>query len=270
MNMVALHGFGGGGALLNFKVIACSSASALPSSARENTIAAITTGFTDYVLSPMVPISGTVGMIWVKLGVQSLHSFDALKNVPIRLCPILCKQAVSGSSGVVWKDITSYIYQNGKWNALNRLDLYTPGDTCGDVTGGWSAISLPYSGDTGIAVGLTYGGSYISSTLNPDILGSDANIGMMMGCKNAIDLTEYSKLVFKGSFTKINSNSNAWFGCWSTWYDTYQKNVGVVKKYTASATVDIELDVSGLTGLHYVGVGHRACSVRVTDCYLTV
>lgn len=268
MNMVALHGFGGGGALLNFKVIACSSVSALPSNARENTIAVITTGFTDYVLSPVQPDNGVAGMIWVKLGTQSLHRFDALKNVALHVCPILCKQAQTGAySAIVWKDVVSYIYKGGQWWALNRMDLYTPGDECSAITGGWIAKMVPYSGDAGIVQALTRGSSYIESHLGT---GTDANIGMMMGCENAIDLTEYSKLVFKGSFTKNNSNSNAWFGCWSSWAGTYQQNVGVVKKYTASATVDVELDVSGLTGLHYVGVGHRACSVRVTNCYLTV
>ena len=103
---------GGGGAALNFKVVAYASEDALPATAAENTIAVITdTAITSYIFSAEEPSPATAGMVWIQVGASSPVEFNALKKNTIQVYPLRVKQYVDGA----WVAKTAKSYQNGVW-----------------------------------------------------------------------------------------------------------------------------------------------------------
>nr|DAE37835.1 MAG TPA: hypothetical protein [Caudoviricetes sp.] len=131
---------GGGGSALNFKVIAVSSELLLPATAKENTIAVITTTpITSYVFSSTAPTSPTEGMVWFATGTASTGGFNAIKRNGLWVYPTGCQQYVSGA----WVSKTAKTYQSGKWTEwrLAVKQLYWNGDKCENVTGGWNYVA---------------------------------------------------------------------------------------------------------------------------------
>lgn len=263
-NIVYLQGFGGGTSL-RFKVISCPSKAALPVKPKENTIAVISTLYSgEYELSTTSPNIRTQGKVWVQLAASSAYGFSVTRKNPVWVYPVKCH--IYDSS---WKGVESYIYQGGSWQTFGTVYLYNSGDERISFTGGWTSGAPPYSGEAGFSGGVTKYDTYIGVRMDPDLIGTDANIGQTLRCSNTIDLTPYKTLTFQGSFTKYTSNSNAWYACWNPLGDTYQKNVAAVKKFTASNSADVVLDVSSLEGEHTIGIGVRACGLRLDKCFLS-
>ena len=131
---------GGGGGALNFRVIAVSSELLLPATAKENTIAVITTmPITSYVFDMTAPTSPVEGMVWFAIGTSSFTSFNAIKKNGLWVYPTNCKQYVSGA----WAQKTAYTWMREKWNVWKPpvKQLYWDGDKCENVTGGWNYVS---------------------------------------------------------------------------------------------------------------------------------
>ncbi len=256
-----------GGAALNFKLIYASSISSLPKNARKNTIAVILYSVKNYIISACEPENPVDGLLWFYVGANYRDRFMMVKRPRVDMSIVKCLRYCSGK----YAEVDAYIWNGVEWKRLGREDLYIPGDECEYVTGGWTVTGPPYSGDFKISFTPTRTDKHIYASTKSEYLGSDAKIGSVFRPWNKIDLTPYSKLIIRGSYDGANDYANAWFACWPEFGDTYQQNAAVVKKYTKEkyVDVDIELDVSGLNGLHYVGVGFRHSAITIKECYLT-
>ena len=225
---------GGGGSDLNFKVIAVTSESALPSSAAENTIAVITTtAITSYVFASTAPASPVEGMVWLVTGTASTIGFNAIKKNGLWVYPTGCQQYVSGA----WAEKQIMGYLNGSWE---RTDIWILKDGVinTEITGGFNfgnnaqfangLLKISYSGNRG--------GDYTSKSL--------------------IDLTNYSTLTarvkqtsryatiygFKLGIDKLASNISS-----------MNPTVGTQVQDVTADYIDVNVDISGITGAYYVG-----------------
>ena len=154
--------YGNGGAGLNFKVVACASAEALPATARENTIAVLTaTAINGYIFSSTEPTEPAEGMVWIITGTSSAVAFSASKKNPVMIYPLSAKQYVGGA----WVNLSAMSYQNGSWVDWWDGALFDNGDICEDVTGGWERKA--YGGSTGgsVTIGDTIAVAYSGSSV---------------------------------------------------------------------------------------------------------
>lgn len=223
---------GGGSGGLNFKIVG---GTAEPSNPKENIIWIITEQkITSYIFSAEEPESLVDGMVWITTGTSSTVEFNALKKNGIQVYPISAKQYVSGA----WVDVTVKSYQNGAWVDWIRFNvMYDSGNKNETVTGGWVKK-----------------GDRVSVTENADSMKIETSQGGNTGwyhTRNKIDITKYSKLIFDGIVNVTRTNTETIFGI----NDTMQSfNSGYLAKYYANEASDgiIEVDVSGITGKHYV------------------
>lgn len=140
---------GGGGSSLNFKVIAVSSELLLPATAKENTIAVITTTpITSYVFSSTAPTSPAEGMVWFVTGTASTVGFNAVKKNGLWVYPTGCQQYVSGA----WVSKTAKTHKGGAWVDWWNGDLYNSGNEYDFVTGGWGSSGTVTKHATSITV----------------------------------------------------------------------------------------------------------------------
>ena len=241
----------GGGASLNFKVVAVSSLSNLPSSTIENTLAVVTTTpITSYVFSYTAPISPTEGMVWFHTGSTSLTPFNALKKNGIWVYPTACQQYVSNS----WVTRTASTYQNGKWNSWWDGTIYNYGQRYDDYTGtlvgkgiGINSMWAPAPRVPSI--------SYNSNNIAIRISGSAVqNKSGLVYYPNPIDLTDYTnlKLIKSQSFSYPTSTFKLWVS------QTVPTNFGEVGYYVQSVYNDSDseknLNIAARTGKYYIGI----------------
>lgn len=229
----------GGGAALNFKLLAYATEEALlAATPAENTIGIITdTPINGYYFGVAEPSPAAAGMVWITVGADSQVAFSATKKNPIMVYPLSAKQYVDGA----WADVTAMSYQGSEWVALfTGTYLYNKGDECTDLTGGW--------------VGKNGGSYYSKGTLTKNE--ASIYIGATGGTKlihaattNLIDLTDVSALYvnvidFSGdeSSLAVNNSSTSW------------STGGVAAKVNITGVGLFMLDVSALTGKYYVSV----------------
>jgi len=208
--------------------------------------------------------------LWFQLDTTSPCSLQATRKNPIYVNPIKCfSNHKRNDDGGAWSPVISYLYKDSKWNIFGFRYLYQASNDYNVITGGWGGKSVPFSGTTAVLVSAdtTEQGS-MELNFTKERLGTDASVGMVLACKNKIDLTHYKTLTFKGLFEYENSNSNAYYCCWTEFGDTYQKNIAASAIYKANNTEKVVIDVSALTGEHYIGVGVRSARVRIDECYL--
>ena len=108
----------GGGGGLNFSVKAYASESSLPASASENTIAVITeTAITGWVADVKEPGSPTDGIVWVKVGTESVVPFNALRRNVLAIYPVSVLQYTNGK----FANMDAFIHQNGAWAKFSEV-----------------------------------------------------------------------------------------------------------------------------------------------------
>ena len=237
MSNVPLHGFGGGGAGLNFKVIACASAEDLPDSARENTIAVITeTAINGYIFSSTEPTAPAEGMVWFLTGTGSRVAFSASKKNPVMVYPLSAKQYVGGA----WVNLSAMSYQNGQW-----VDWVQPFYLFQSGTG--EVVPISISKDTNqkctqTAEKLTF--SYSATSY----------IGLAVCTEEAYDLTPYSTLCLEHAITNYGTCR---FAVWTQFveHDTALAEYRIAEKnVTVSEERIVEkLDISSISGEYYLG-----------------
>lgn len=136
MGIAFLHGNGGGGAGLNYKVVGGTTE---PTNPKVNTIWINTSAkITGHVFDVSQP-TGIEGLVWIKIGTSSAVAFNALKKNTIQVYPIGAKQYVDGA----WVNVAAYTYlSSGKiqW-AYERRYLYKDGPIT-DETGDWSLKAI--------------------------------------------------------------------------------------------------------------------------------
>lgn len=142
-----------------------------------------------------------------------------------------------------WNEIPIKFYNNNEWKDL-YIYLYSNGDSCISITGGWVKKSTC---NGTIQLG--------SNSLQMDINGADsADTYGILHTANAIDLTEVNTIFINPGW--ITSNNNATyatprFGVAST----IPSSQSAVRNGTVYTSSDNLLDVSGLNGLYYIYVG---------------
>jgi len=187
MSNVFISRRGGGGTGGKVNAISVASAENLPASAKEGTIAVITsTAIKNVYVQNTEPTVVEVGDVWISTGVAS--------TVPVQLgnatlYPSAVKQYVTGE----WKSVSAYVFFSGSWMTL-EMYLFRSGDQNESVTGGWLAAKrmygVPVIGET--ALEAAYGTANQSYNR------------VLFRTKNAVDLSAYKTL--KASFTPITRN----------------------------------------------------------------
>ena len=243
MSSVALHGFGGGGgASLNFKVVG----NPQPASPIDNTIWISTDKkISSYIFSASEPENPSEGMVWISTGTSSTVAFSATKKNPVMIYPLSAKQCIDGAL----VDVPAKSYQGGAWRDWWNGELYDSGNEFESITGGW-ALSEVYS---------TSHGDTLTKNENNMVFSSEAHSGSngfgFLRANNKQDLTniktlylvaeasiaQYSRCAFCAS--SVDSGSTA-----------YNNAAAKTALTTVPAETIISLDVSGLSGLYYVGV----------------
>ena len=228
---------GGAGGGLNFKVVGGTST---PASPKENTIWVNTsTKITDWIFSATQP-TGATGMVWISTGKTSTAPFNALKKNNITIYPISAKQYVGGA----WVDKTAKIYQNGAWVDWWNGELYENGNQFTNVTGGW-----------GIHNYITDSRTLMAAEHKSDQMFFQAqnDYKVLMGIGNPVDLSDVSQIRITGKVNKIFPYNGAIYGMHMDVLKSKDLASKVARKsMLAAEVVDYTLDVSQLTGEHYV------------------
>jgi len=240
-----LDGFGTGDNL-NFRVKAYASVDALPETARENTIAVLTTEkITGWQFSAAEP-EGVAGMVWFPSGADGVLTIEALKRNGVTLYPKDCKQYVVDK----WVDTPAKVYQGG-WKELTGYKyLYKEGDTCDAVGGKWvasaKAPNSSYNTDQYLqAPTVTQNEKTMTIYMN-----ASSNKGGIVRKENKIDITGFSRLVCDGTFAKATGIA---MHLWSD-IGTYQNTNSVADKVVSDMGEQWYIDLTGLEdGEYYVG-----------------
>lgn len=254
-----LYGFGpgGGSAGGNFKLVG---GEAQPSGPAENTIWVNTSEkITSYLFSPQEPEAPEAGMVWIRTGDRSTGAFFATKGGTVRLYPAAVRQYV----GDQWVEKTGYIYQSGSWILWWSGQLYSPGIEWEEVTGGWTGLGMlasNKSSESAIAPAIT--------RESGRIIADGTAGGGIIYCAEKIDLTDYTTLIFEGVFTRAGTLArNVLAACWSV-LGKYYTDAAASKEISGTSATVLQVDVSGLTGEYYVGIGLTASTAEITACYL--
>lgn len=146
---------------------------------------------------------------------------------------------------------------------VKPVNLYNYGDECTSVTGGWVGSAKQYSNQyfTGVLPTITKSSDHITAIL----YGQGKSISTYFSPANKIDLTNYSKLVFRitGSIPKVTYNQLHFIVCEQiaglettpvSTYGVFADNEGTANdKLSYSEITELTVDVSGITGSYYVG-----------------
>lgn len=245
--IVRRGGSGGSGAGgINFDVKAYASEDAIPAEMSLNEIAVITDiEVSSWVVSTIEPDAPIDGMLWIENGSGSEISFNALKKNALIVYPKRAYQYVDGT----FSPLDAWLYDGvsrPKFSASTTY-LYIEGDTCEGLTGGYYAAGLKPASTSASAAAptITYGDDAMT------IAGSNSYSynGGYVRTKNKIDLTDFSVLVFEGSRT---GSGGAAMHVWTD-IGSYINEKSVKSCVISNGDTRAEIDVSGLSGLHYVG-----------------
>lgn len=190
--------------------------------------------------------------VWIKTATSSPVAFNALKKNSIQVYPVSAKQYVNGA----WVNKTAQSYQGGKWVAwVTDIYLYSQGDFCTSVTGGWNSLSIADGSNVAGTLGKTQNST--SVTLWAEyIQNTNSTAGYVIA--NSIDVTDFKSLT-------INATGfDGAYGC-SFFIVVYTPgmtnwNTGTIAIKEVSATGTTTLDLSSVSGK--VGIG-----IKVTNNY---
>lgn len=245
---------GGGGAALNFKIIPYATEEALQTATpTENTIGVITeTKITSWIFAASEPAEPVEGMLWIVVGSSSPVGFNALKKNTILICPLAARQYVDGG----WTDVTAKIYQNGAWADWGVIvfDRRT-----GDYDTIASHLHTVYSASTAlIADETTHVKLYHSS---------DSTTYKAWQWDESFDFSQFTKLVVAG----YASTESAYFGVGTKLYSNSSIDgvASVASKKFSLTESELELDVSGISGMGYIGfVSPKGATIHISSIKL--
>lgn len=229
---------GGSGGGLNFKVVGGTST---PASPKENTIWVNTDAeISSWAFSATEPETPAAGMVWITTGKSSTAPFNALKKNNITVYPISAKQYVSGA----WADKTAKIYQNGAWADWWNGELYENGNQFTSVTGGWDIHNYITNNRTLMAA---------EHKTDQMFFQAQNDYTVLMGIGNPVDLSDVNQIRITGKMNRVFYYNNAIYGLHMDVLKTKDMASKVARtSMLAEGMVDYTLDVSGLSGEHYV------------------
>ena len=244
---------------LNFEIVGNT---IQPTNPKENTIWVNTDiEIINWEFSAMEP-AGAEGLVWIPTGLSSLMSFNALKKNGVTVYPIGCAQFISG----VWINKSAAIYQAGMWSNFWNGKLYDVGDEYEQITGGFIEA---YRNNIGTrtftknkdnfyfrSVGTSNGGAHIYAST-----------------EKKIDLSSFSTLYARIKHSP--SSSTSFYLAAHDRTDEPLYNVPCVLKQSSSKEGVVSLDISELSGEHYIlfglggNVSNNSGSCYVYEVYLT-
>lgn len=173
------------------------------------------------------------GSVWLQTGTTSLVAMNALKKNSIQVCPLNAKQYVGGA----WVAKEAKTYQGGAW-----VDWIHP-----DIA---KIYNLKEVRENGTGEATVVVGKEITLTSTST---SSAQGYVAFYSAEKIDLTNYSKLTFKGSRSSFGQAFMVGFRTANTrywnWGEYADDIVASVRVETAEATYSV--DVSSLNGSYY-------------------
>lgn len=237
---------GAGNTRLNFSVAGSLTE---PETPAENTIWVMTDAeISSYRFDGAEPVLPEEGMVWIRTGASGDVRLNALKTEEICLYPIQAAVYVNDA----WIPVDARIRQNGEWIAWWDGLLYTAGDECTNMTGGWIAEAVPRtSGGDSSKRTVTRGETELS-------VAAATSKGGIVRTSSKINLTGQTELVFEGTLHNPSSIS-AEFWCsiclWSEIGATFQENVAAAFHSVYGETEGQQtLDISQVpAGAYYVG-----------------
>ena len=249
----ALNNMSGNLSGLNFEVVG---GTTQPTSPLENMVWINTNiAITSWNFAPIElrPSSSQQGDVWIVTGnYHNNISFDAVKENVVYICPVKAYQYQSGS----WVEVGIKVYKNNEW-INNRLYVYDRGDSCTDVTGGWSKSSssgsVQFGSESFYLKGTNFDGPASAKTNNPvDI--TPYSIMTVIGYVASV-ASEYGSVCFQSSRLISASTGSGT----ATWH-----------KGGSTGNFTMNIDVSAVTGEYYVliQVGeNNACSGYIYEIY---
>jgi hypothetical protein len=246
-----IFNMGGGAPAINFKIIN----NPKPATAAENTIWVNTdTEINGWTISPVKPENSIEGLVCIATGIESDIVFNALKENSIQVMPLSASQYISGA----WVEKTAQIYQDGEWKDFVDWSKWV-------VKNGRYKVNM-------VAEGKKYDPSYSETTFTVTeedcyiLFSHGSHTGMVYW--GPVDLTNAKTLTIEGDFSGINSSyrDDYNFAVW-TEIGTYIPTNRVAN--TLLTDTGATLDVSSLTGKHYVGFTVRhAGREKVTNLWM--
>lgn len=228
-----------GGISLNFKVKAYASELLLPETARENTIAVITTApISGYQISADEPANPEEGYVWISTGTVSGTPISVVKKNPLIIYPAYAWQYTDGA----WAAVTAKTYQNGAWMDWITY-LYTAGNVYEELTGGYTSFVNRGGGyarieTDGMKMQTTFSSYYYPSS--------------GFHTTNAIDLTKYKTAVAKG--TLASAGTAGMFGFSATTKPFPDGENAAIAYVSTNGEFECPLDIQDTTGSHYITV----------------
>lgn len=238
-----MTGGAGSSATLNFKVVGGTTKPVSPS---ENMIWVNTNAeVTGYTFSMTEPENPTEGIVWIATASSSVVSFSATKKNSIMVYPVSVKQYVDGT----WVDKTATTYQDGAWVNWWAGELYSYGDECEYVTGGWITDEVSFITDvTAVEPRITKNGNSVTI----DIAQSGA-YGGVYRTNNKISFQGKKSLVFTGT-AKGDSTDRCAIMIWSEMNRDFTVGRVATYQFNNSFSGDATIDVSSLDGEYYIGI----------------
>lgn len=191
------------------------------------------------VTAAIAPAEGTA---WISAGMSATdaNSFNALKKNVMYVSPVTARQYVDGA----WRDRTAQIYARGAWSFLGSF-YYNRGVQVVPWEVKWNNSGEAIFGVASVSLRATDGGY---------------DKGITIGTTNPVDLTNISSIIFEATTLKVTASSS--FSTNFLVADVLTNGRPNMISALARATVEeavvegiFALDVSNITGQHYVGVG---------------
>lgn len=257
MGVAFLHGNGGSGGGLNFRVIGGTS---VPSNPKDNDIWVNTkykiTGYIFSVTEPEPLISDKGVPVWIAVGTSSIVEFNAMKKNGLLVYPLFVKQY----TGAKWENVNAMIYMGNGWVQFSSEwdgRLYNNGDQCTDHSGGW----FGYPASNNYVVFNTDNIQFVN--------GDNTSSAATIYTNNAIDITGFKNLTIKGTVTNFDGN-HIKFGITKSNDSGYNPTFEASTTVSNTGSMDATLDISNIpAGKYYIAVWSKYANFKITEIILS-
>ena len=239
-----------GGGKNGIKARTVASENDLPAVAKDGEIAVVSkTAVRKVYVQNTEPADRETGNLWITYSSRGNNTTTA-GNVTIY--PAIAYQFADGA----WGKIPIYIRAGGEWKT-QIVYLLDGGDECVDITGGYDLYgtvnSMAVKLDNGIKV-------------------SAANTGYQRSgiqTKSAVDVSEYSRIVFVGNVTKYYSYFGTTVGIQAAKAGAVEdiNNDAAYVAISKEGSFSVALDVSNYSGEYYVSIT-SGLEMIVTQIYM--
>ena len=240
------HGAGGGGGSLELIVVGDVTQ---PTKATQHTIWVNTdVEITEVRLCAEESECDNEGAVWITIGdVTHNKMVVPVGGNMIEVHPVIARQCIGGA----WIEKPAKSYMDGMWHDwIPAGALYWRGNECTEVTDGWECMAWKMQSDA-VTTAQTFN---IYRNADHIVFRKTGDIGAVMYAVNPINLTGVKAIRFRGEMSPATKASWVAFYVWTKMGGTYwaTNSVATVQTSTNGKT-EFLLDVSALTGLHYIG-----------------